>query len=136
MWTPPKSIEPKLTEINKKNVPYFQKEIEIQNVIRGAYFAECKHEQQILYSNVARNFSWLCKIYGTTRKKVLFDIQNTLGMTINPNAFKEGTKLKLKSFAAPMMIAKYFNVSGKDMIFSDLETISSIVQEGVKIGDI
>jgi hypothetical protein len=57
-------------------------------------------------------------------------------MTINPNAFKEGTKLKLKSFSAPMMIAKYFNVSGKDMIFSDLETVSNIVQQGVKIGDI
>lgn len=136
MWSPPERTLESIREINRRNIPYVEKEIETQYVIRCAFMNTCRDEQQLMYKNVSKNFTWLCKKHNTTRKRVLFDLENNFGITIDHKSYNEEAKKKLKSVSAPMIIAKYFNVSVKDLIFSDMETISVIMDSGVPVNHI
>jgi hypothetical protein len=136
MWMPPKSLEPKFKEIAKQPWPYFKKEEEIQKEIRFAYFRECKDELNHVYETVSKNITWLCKRHKVSRDKMLTDLQNTLGIIINKNAYLEGTKNRLKTLISPLTIAKYFNISLKDLMFSDLSIVDNLLPQGIQIGEL
>jgi len=136
MWVPPKTIESRLKEISKKPIPFFKKEEEIQEVIRRTYLIECKIELQHIHKTVSKNFTWLCKKHKVSKEKVRTDLQNTLGIAINKNAYNVESKSRLKTIAAPLTIAKYFNISLKDLMFSDLSIVDEILPDSMSVGEL